>query len=63
MNGLASNWLAIGSIPLDLSGGEAFALCLIALLRWTPLEVELRISSLLSLRLHTEPERADAKGR
>lgn len=64
MIGHASEWLAVGSIPFALSGGEIVALCLIALLRWTPFEVELRISSLLSLRLRTEPPRDDdAKAR
>ena len=62
MIGLASDWLAVGSIPLALSGGEIVALCLIAALRSTPFEVELRISSLLSLRLRTEP-RDDAHQR
>jgi hypothetical protein len=61
MIGLASSWLAIGSIPFALSGGEIVALSLIAALRYTPFEVELRISSLLSLRFRTEPVR-DAHG-
>jgi hypothetical protein len=60
MIGLASDWLAIGSIPFALSGGELVALSLIAALRFTPLRVELRISSLLSLRLQTEPTREGA---
>jgi hypothetical protein len=60
MIGHASEWLAVGSIPFALSSGEIVVLCLIAALRYTPFEVELRISSLLSLRLRTEPTRDDA---
>jgi hypothetical protein len=63
MIGDASEWLAVGSIPFAISCGEIVAMCLIALLRWTPFEVELRISSLLSLRLRTEPTRGDADAR
>ena len=63
MIGDASGWLAVGSIPFALSGGEIVVLCLIALLRWTPFEIELRVSSLLSLRLRTEPTRDDAQAR
>lgn len=59
MIGHASECLAVGSIPFALSGDEIVVLCLIALLRWTPFEVELRVSSLLSLRLRTEPTRDD----
>jgi hypothetical protein len=61
MIGLASTWLAIGSIPFALSGGEIVVLSLISALRCTPFEVELRISSLLSLRFRTESMR-DAHG-
>lgn len=62
MIGLASDWLAVGSIPLALFSGGVVALCLIAALRSTPFEVELRISSLLRLKLRTEP-RDDAHQR
>jgi hypothetical protein len=62
MIGLASDWLAVGSIPLALFSGGVVVLCLIAALRSTPFEVELRVSSLLSLRFRTE-HRDDAHRR
>jgi hypothetical protein len=60
MAGRASELLAVGLVPFVLSGAVMSALCLTALLRRAPFEGELRIWSLLCLRLRTEPTRDDA---
>jgi hypothetical protein len=60
MAGRASELLAVGLTPFVLSGVVMAALCLIALLRHSPFEGELRILSLFCLRLRTEPTRDDA---
>jgi hypothetical protein len=60
MIGHASELLAVGLVPFLLAGAALVALCLIALLRHAPFEGELRIWSLLCLRLRTQPTRDDA---
>lgn len=60
MIGHASEWLAVGLIPFVLGGAVMAALCLIALLRRTQFEGELRVWSLLCLKLRTQPTRDGA---
>jgi len=60
MTGHASEWLAVGLTPFVLAGAVMAALCLIALLRRTPFEGELRVFWLLCLKLRTQPPRDDA---